>query len=168
MLTNTYSHVRGKTVTARNISTLKDVVLFKGLTGDQLQTLANACREVVYKAGKTIFEENSVGDSMYIILEGAVKVHKQDFYGGKEVITTLHEGDHFGELSLFDSVPRSAAVTTIKDTVLLELREREMAELMAHDSKLAQTIYRAFISELANRLRETNEHLIYLVGREED
>lgn len=155
-------------MTARNVSTLKDVVLFKGLSPEQLSTLSGACREVLFKAGKTIIEENSVGDSMYIILEGAVKVHKQDFYGGKEVITTLHEGDHFGELSLFDSAPRSAAVTTIKDTVLLELREKEMQELMNHDSRLAQSIYRAVISELANRLRETNEHLIYLVGREED
>lgn len=155
-------------MTARNISTLKDVVLFKGLSSEQLQTLANACREVHLKAGKTIIEENSVGDSMYIILEGAVKVHKQDFYGGKEVITTLHEGDHFGELSLFDSAPRSAAVTTIKDTLVLELREKEMQEIMTQDAKLSQSIYRAVISELANRLRETNEHLIYLVGRAEE
>lgn len=155
-------------MTSRSLSTIKDVVLFRNLQPEQLQALARACQEVTIKAGRTIIEENSVGDSMYIILEGAVKVHKQDFYGGKEVITTLHEGDHFGELSLFDSAPRSAAVTTIKDTVMLELKEKNMTELMSADARLAQSIYRAVIAELANRLRETNEHLIYLVGRGEE
>lgn len=151
----------------QNLSALKNVVLFRDLTDEQLQRVASACKEVHFKTGKTIIEENSVGDSMYIILDGAVKVHKQDFYGGKEVITTLHEGDHFGELSLFDSAPRSAAVTTIKDTHLLELNEPSVQSIFDQDSHLAQKIYRAVISELANRLRETNEHLIYLVGKEE-
>jgi len=153
---------------SKNQSSLRDVVLFRGLTPDELKSIADACLEVKYPAGKTIIEENSVGDSMYVILEGAVKVHKQDFFGGKEVITTLHEGDHFGELSLFDSAPRSAAVTTIKETSLLELKGNDLRGIMSASSHLAQTIYRAVIAELANRLRETNDHLIYLVGKHED
>ena len=102
---------------------------------------------------------------MWIILTGAVKVHKQDFYGGKEVITTLHEGDHFGELSLFDSAPRSAAVTTIKNTKLLELRGEDLRNIMDENADLARSIYETLIAELSNRLRESNDHLIYLVGK---
>ena len=147
------------------IDKLQDVVLFRDLETEGLRAVAAACQEVSLPTGETIIEENSVGDSMWVILTGAVKVHKQDFYGGKEVITTLHEGDHFGELSLFDSAPRSAAVTTIKETVLLELRGQEMRALMSGDSELARSIYEALIAELSNRLREANEHLIYLVGK---
>jgi CRP/FNR family transcriptional regulator len=155
-------------LSSKNLTSIQHVILFRDLSPEGLHPIAEACKDVFYPAGKTIIEENSVGDSMYIILEGAVKVHKQDFFGGKEVITTLHEGDHFGELSLFDSAPRSAAVTTIKDTQLLELRGVDLRSIMSKDSSLAQSIYRAVISELANRLRETNEHLIYLVGKNED
>jgi len=153
---------------SKNLDTLRDVTLFRDLNDDELQKVAAACQEVVYSHGKTIIEENSVGDSMFVIVRGAVKVHKQDFFGGKEVITTLHEGDHFGELSLFDSAPRSAAVTTIKETALLELRSQELNDIMAEDAFLAEKLYRTVISELANRLRETNEHLIYLVGKKEN
>ncbi len=145
---------------------LQDVVLFRDLDLEALRLIAGACREVHLPPGRTIIEENSVGDSMWVILEGAVKVYKQDFYGGKEVITTLHEGDHFGELSLFDSAPRSAAVTTIKDTLLLELRGEDLRALMDKDAALAKSIYEALIGELSNRLRESNEHLIYLISED--
>lgn len=147
------------------IDKLQDVVLFRDLELDELESVAEACRELTLSPGETIIEENSVGDSMYVIVEGAVKVYKQDFYGGKEVITTLHEGDHFGELSLFDSAPRSAAVTTIKNSVLLELRGEDVRALMEDNAYLARSIYKALIAELSNRLRESNEHLIYLVGK---
>ncbi len=151
---------------AAGLEKLQEVVLFKDLDLDELRMIAGACREIRLPPGKTIIEENSVGDSMWVILEGAVKVYKQDFYGGKEVITTLHEGDHFGELSLFDSAPRSAAVSTIKETLLLELRGEDLRALMDQDAELAKRIYEALIGELSNRLRESNEHLIYLVGKD--
>ncbi len=155
-------------MSANSFKKLRDVVLFRDLDAKELEKVADACQEVRFPGGATIIQESSVGDSMYVILEGAVKVHKQDFFGGKEVITTLHEGDHFGELSLFDSAPRSAAVTAIRETLLLELKGPDLHRIMASDAHLAQSIYRSVISELAYRLRETNEHLIYLVGRSEE
>ncbi len=151
---------------AAGLDKLQEVVLFRDLDLDELRMIAGACREIRLPPGKVIIEENTVGDSMWVILEGAVKVYKQDFYGGKEVITTLHEGDHFGELSLFDSAPRSAAVSTIKETLLLELRGEDLRALMDEDAELARRIYEALIGELSNRLRESNEHLIYLVGKD--
>jgi CRP-like cAMP-binding protein len=57
-----------------------------------------------YKDGDTIFEENSIGKEMYIILTGNAKViRKKD--GVETTLATLEEGDFFGEMSLFDNSP---------------------------------------------------------------
>lgn len=144
---------------------LQEVALFRSLPADKLERVGRACRVMDQPSGQTIIEEGSIGDNLYVILDGAVKVHKEDFYGGKEVITTLHTGDHFGEVSLFDEAPRSAAVTTIKPSRLLYLSRGDLRQLMHDDPVLAATIYQNLIADLCNRLRETNEHLIYLMGK---
>ena len=150
------------------IRRLQHVSLFRDLPKEQLERVAEACQVMDQPSGRTIIEEGSIGDNLYVILEGAVKVHKQDFYGGKEVITTLHGGDHFGEVSLFDEAPRSAAVTTIKASRLLCLSKDDLQVLMQEDPELAASIYENLIADLCNRLRETNEHLIYLMGKRSD
>lgn len=144
------------------IKRLQHVSLFRELGLDKLERVGEACKIMDQPSGRTIIEEGSYGDSLYVILDGAVKVHKQDFYGGKEVITTLHGGDHFGEVSLFDEAPRSAAVTTIKPSRLLVLSRDDLRMVMLEDPELAASIYENLIADLCNRLRETNEHLIYL------
>ena len=144
---------------------LQRVSLFRSLPEAQLQRVKERCEILDQPANTTIIEEGSQGDSLYVILEGAVKVYKQDFYGGREVITTLHEGDHFGEVSLFDQAPRSAAVSTIKPSRLLSLSRDNLQEMMQEDADFAASIYENLISDLCNRLRETNEHLIYLMGK---
>ena len=147
---------------------LKLVSLFRSLPDDQLGRVEAACRIMEQPAGRTIIEEGSSGDNLYMILDGAVRVHKEDFYGGKEVITTLHSGDHFGEVSLFDEAPRSAAVSTIQPSKLLYLSRESLRRLMDDDHTLATAIYENLVADLCNRLRETNEHLIYLMGKKSE
>jgi len=147
---------------------LQQVTLFRSVPRDTLEKVAARCQAMDQPAGRVIIEEGSFGDNLYVILDGAVKVHKEDFYGGKEVITTLHVGDHFGEVALFDENPRSAAVTTIKPSRLLYLSRDDLRDLMQEDPELAASIYENLIGDLCNRLRETNEHLIYLMGKSGD
>ena len=76
-----------------------------------------------YKDGDNIFEENSIGKEMYIILTGKVKVTKER--GDVETtLATLEEGDFFGEMSLFDNNPRSATVKALGDIKLLEINQK--------------------------------------------
>lgn len=148
---------------------LGNVTLFRQLSRDQLERLFVACQERSFGSGVTIIQEASTDDPcLYVIMEGSVKVHKQGFYGGKETITTLHAGDHFGEVSLFDEAPRSAAVTAIKPCRLLSLPKGDLRAIMGEDPQLAAQIYETLISELCSRLRDTNDHLIYLKAESSD
>ena len=76
-----------------------------------------------YKDGSIIFEENSIGKEMYIIMSGKVKIIKEK--GTVEtILATLEEGEFFGEMSLFDNNPRSATVKAIGNVKLLEINQK--------------------------------------------
>src|SRR5712664_3195443 len=99
---------------------LANIPLFESLTQDDLNGLTIRLEEVVYAAGDIIFCQGDEGSSLLVIEDGAVEIA----YGegaGKVILTTLFNGQYFGELSLFDGAPRSATATAVKPTHVIRL-----------------------------------------------
>ena len=71
------------------------------------------------------------------------------------MLKDVRTGEYFGELALFDAKPRSASVVATVETVLLELTRDEFAEHLSR----SKTAALAILSEMAERLRETNAML---------
>lgn len=112
-----------------------------------------------YKDGSIIFEENSIGKEMYIILSGNVKVIKEK--GDVEtVIATLGEGDFFGEMSLFDNYPRSATVKAEGNVSLLEINQKNFLKKISKDPSL---VFR-MLEKMSHRIRKTDDKILnYIV-----
>ncbi|MBT3877936.1 MAG: cyclic nucleotide-binding domain-containing protein [Candidatus Scalindua sp.] len=112
-----------------------------------------------YKDGDTIFEENSIGKEMYIILSGNTEIIKKR--GGVETtLATLEEGDFFGEMSLFDNSPRSATVKALGDVKLLEINQKNFLKKISRDPSLA---FRMF-EKMSLRIRTSDEKILnYIV-----
>ena len=74
--------------------------------------------------------------SMYIILQGQVRIVKN--YGDIDqmVVATLGAGDYFGEMSLFLKKPRTATVITSAETVVLEITENNVYEVIETNPNL--------------------------------
>src|ERR1700723_4798563 len=110
-----------------------------------------------YKAGQPVFAMGEYGSSMYIVLSGAVQIFlpPKDKEGERVALKDARTGEYFGELSLFDDKPRSASVEATVDTTLLELTRDEFAEHLSR----SKTAALAILSEIAERLRETNAML---------
>ena len=108
-----------------------------------------------YKDGDIIFEENSVGREMYIVLTGKVKVIKEKD-GVETTLATLEEGDFFGEMSLFDNNPRSATVKALGDVKLLEINQKNFLKKISRDPSLAFRM----LEKMSQRIRITDEKIL--------
>jgi uncharacterized membrane protein len=136
---------------------LAQIPLFEGLSDDDRNALAARLTEKKYKANDTVFAKGDIGQSMYIVLTGSAQIYlpppeDADKETPRVVLKDVRSGEYFGELSLFDDKPRSASVEATVDTVLLELTRDELAEHLAKSKNAALAI----LSEMAERLRETN------------
>jgi len=97
---------------------LADIALFTGMTPTQLDWVAQRAHRRVFEAGRNILTIEQPGEAVYIILHGTVKIHIEQ--GERDVIISiLGAGDLLGEMSLIDSVGRSASAVTLEDSLLL-------------------------------------------------
>ena len=109
---------------------------------------------------KSIIRKDDIGDAMYIIIKGKVKVHDNDF-----VVATLNDGDYFGEMSLLHTAPRSMSVSSLEEVELICIDQVSFYNILKDQPDLIQKI----ISHLVIRLRSQNNTLIEeLRSREED
>jgi len=97
---------------------LADIHLFEGLTPAQLDWIAQRAHRRVFEAGRNLMTVEQPGEAVYIILHGTVKIHVEQ--SERDVILSiLGAGDLLGEMSLIDSVGRSASAVTLEDSLLL-------------------------------------------------
>src|SRR5687767_323520 len=95
--------------------------MFDGLTDEDLQHLADALVSRRFEAGSMVFDMGAAGDAMYIVEAGDVNIHLPGEGSRRISLKDLAKGEYFGELALFDGMPRSASALATTDTVLLEL-----------------------------------------------
>ncbi|MEP7118088.1 MAG: mechanosensitive ion channel family protein [Acidobacteriota bacterium] len=106
---------------------LGKIDLFTGLDDVECARLADACPERIFGAGERVVRQGAAGQSMFVVLDGAVRVTLEP--SGQDV-AVIGEGGFFGEMSMLTGEPRTATVTAVDDAVLLEIssdRFREQA-----------------------------------------
>ncbi|HJK97793.1 MAG TPA: Stp1/IreP family PP2C-type Ser/Thr phosphatase [Polyangiaceae bacterium LLY-WYZ-14_1] len=133
---------------------LHGMPMFRSLTYQQLVRLLNLTAVRSYAPGSPVVHEGEDGEEMFIVLEGAVKVHS-----GETALRTLTQGEHFGEMALINQVPRTASVTADSEAQLLVFRRREFFTLLREDHDVAVKLLWAFLGELTERLRVTSREL---------
>jgi CRP/FNR family transcriptional regulator, cyclic AMP receptor protein len=128
------------------VSVLKSIDIFRSIPDDHLSDVASILKEKEVSAGEAIIREGDLGTSMFIIVEGRVRVHRQD-----KDIAVLGSGDLFGELAALDPEPRAASVSAITDSFLFELDGSSLYALMSDRVE----VVRGLIKILCNRVRST-------------
>ena len=134
---------------------LRGMDLFNDLKVSELAAVASVCDEEVVEAGETIITEGEVGETMYLIIEGLVSVHKNTDDGCEVELADMGPGDYFGEMALFDDQRRSATVIAKERTRLLVLHKREFAETVREYPQVALQMCK----ELSKRLRELHQKI---------
>lgn len=131
---------------------LASVPLFKRLTPEELQQLAEEVDQVQYSADETIFNENDRGDALYVVETGAVRIWVLDEDVKPVTLTELKPGEFFGELAVLDRGPRSTNATAMEETVLHRLSSDEFQKFLLAHPDIAIDI----ICEIGARMRQTN------------
>ena len=107
--------------------------------------------EMSVPAGTHIVHEGEVGNCMYIIFDGSVRIHKQ-----KKLLVELGEKDFFGELALLDIETRSATATATTDCILFRIDQEPFYDMMESRPE----VVRGVIKILCRRIREANTKLL--------
>jgi len=89
---------------------LRRVPLFERLSPEDLQRIAAVASERWFDEGAALVREGEVGDELFVLLEGRVRVVKLAADGTERMIRTYGEGDHIGELAVLRQGPRVATV----------------------------------------------------------
>jgi CRP-like cAMP-binding protein len=101
------------------------IPLFSDLTADEFVDVAIMLVRRSEKAGTVIVTEGDPGDSMFIVSTGEVEATREQ--DGETVkLATLSDGDFFGEMAVLSGEPRTATVTVVKNTELLELSRSDL------------------------------------------
>jgi pyruvate,water dikinase len=117
---------------------LTKVPLFAGLSDDEVEKIASACKARQFAPGDVVIREGSGGASFYVIDSGEARVTIRD-----AEVATLGPGDHFGEIALIDGGQRLATVTASTDLVCHGLTYWEFRPLVQENGALAWKLLQA-------------------------
>lgn len=116
---------------------LGGIDLFAGLDDVERARLAELCQEHLYGARERIVRQGDAGDSMFVVLEGRVRVTIEP--SGQEVAVT-GTGGFFGEMSMLTGDPRTATVTALDDSTLLEITAERFRDLAVRRPGLVEHV----------------------------
>lgn len=144
---------------------LRQVPVFKNLTEDHVIKFVNSCSVRKIKKNSDIVFQSEDSTDLYLVLKGSVKVNLMSYEGEEFILTSFNEGDFFGEMSLIDGSPRSAAVVAQEDTLLGVLRRENILQAVREKPEIALD----FLTTIVKRLRKADamiEALAFLDVRE--
>jgi CRP/FNR family cyclic AMP-dependent transcriptional regulator len=143
---------------------LARVNLFAGLLPVHLKRIQSLGHVEDHPAGTLLFAEGSVGDKVYLILDGKVRISRSVPGIGEEALAVLAAGDYFGEMALIDDFPRSADARVHASCRLFVIAKAELEQLLFVDRALAYELLWNFVRTLSNRLRESNDKMTFLAA----
>ena len=122
---------------------LQNVDVFSEVSSEQLAYLAAIAEEITCAAATPLYKEHDPSDSMYIVLEGRVRLHR-----GDTEVTVSGPGEAFGTWALFDDEPRLVAATPLEPTKVLRIDKEDFIDLLADNIKITQGVLKAIVRRL--------------------
>ena len=126
--------------------------LFSGLSDAEREAVAEAATLRTFKRNERIVTQGESGDSFFIVVRGRVSVAVSSPDGREVVLSTLGEGEPFGEMALLEDAPRSASVMATERTDVVILTRAAFFSLLRRNFVLTRSILRS----LSHRLRHAD------------
>lgn len=139
----------------------QDIFAEQRLSRMEINFLASLSKEKKLDPGEVLFYEGDEGDSMYIVLDGKVRISKNIPGAGEEALAIVQRGDYFGEMALIDDQPRSAEAKAHETGAVVLAIPRPVVEGLLDMRKVSSLrLLKILCSLVAKRLREIDDKLV--------
>jgi CRP/FNR family cyclic AMP-dependent transcriptional regulator len=134
---------------------LGTVIPYNTLDERGLHSLANIAIRRTYRKNIVIIREGDDTNTMFILIEGDMRVYVEDEQGKQLTLRILKSGDSFGEVALIGNFPRTASVMTITDCVVAAFPREKYLFFLEQHPMISLGLARTF----ANMVRDTTAEL---------
>ncbi len=122
---------------------LQEIDVFQNSTTEDLSHIAAITEKVQFSKGDKIYEEGDISDSLYVVVDGRVRLHRS----GTDIMIAGPK-NVFGTWALFDDEPRVATATAQEDCTLLRLNKDDFYDLLADHTQITQSVLKTLSMKL--------------------
>jgi CRP-like cAMP-binding protein len=144
---------------------LRACALFKGFTDTGLQIIAGIATERMFPKGVPLFVENMLADSLFILVEGKVKISAKNASGEEVALGELGAGDYLGELSLIQTGQRMCSATASAQVTALEVRHADFQKLLAQRPQACLKLLMGICTAFGQKVADNREAFRALLPR---
>jgi len=137
----------------------KQVSLCSDLADEDIRELMAVAKRRTFRAGEVIFHRDDIGQALYVIKEGKVKICLISADGQEISLVVFGKGECFGELGLLDGLPRSADAIAMERVECYTIQRSDFNYAIMKNPKIAIQV----MEVLSRRLRKTDEKVEDLV-----
>jgi HEAT repeat protein len=135
---------------------LRNVSLFTGLSPQDLERVALLVEERGFADGEVIASEGELGDELYIVIDGMIRV-VEDRGSTEHELARRAAGDVVGEMSLITQSPRIASLVADGAVRTIRLGNREFESMLRERPGIAMAVMRVLANRLAEDARQHGE-----------
>jgi CRP/FNR family cyclic AMP-dependent transcriptional regulator len=133
---------------------LKNFKLFEGLQDEQLRALGASAVTRGFPKQAIIINEGDIGDSLFLIVSGRVKIYLSDEHGKELILAIKGQGQYFGEMALDENL-RSASVMTLDPSQFAVIPRADFKAFVLQHAEVALRLFQ----NLARVARGMNENV---------
>ena len=130
--------------------------MFADVPADAFAALLPRLRLVAVLPDERVIREGDIDDVMYLLCLGRCKVTKTNEAGSEMVLAQLDDGSVFGEMALLAQAPRSASVTALDESLLMQISRDAMAQVTERFPAVAAALLRFGRQRLLANLMATS------------
>ncbi|NJK88299.1 MAG: cyclic nucleotide-binding domain-containing protein [Myxococcales bacterium] len=138
---------------------LKTTELFRSFTDTGLQILASIAQVKTLPPGTPLFVQNMLGDSLYVVAEGRVRLSVKGRDGQDVTLAILAAPSTIGEAAILRSGPRLCSAVAEVDTTVVELARRDVAQLQKTKPQAVLKLMMSVVDLVSDRLRAVDDDL---------
>ena len=137
------------------IKTIKQIPLFNEYSEQALLMLAETSVIRTFRKNTIVIHESDIARSVYFVLQGSVRVYRENAHGKEVTLNELGMGEMFGELAWLSNNKRSASVITKQQTKLLIIQSSELEKFYLEHPEISQSI----VFKYAGQITRLSQHL---------